>query len=455
MTIHLRLARTLAALAVLAVIAAPAAEASPGYAYGEVVDYPLVFPAAEPTATGYRSHFWDQRYNGDHHAQDLMTPKMTEVYAVASGTVRWVNWSSHPEDLNPDRCCSVVVGHDDGWETVYIHLNNDTPGTDDGKGWGIAPGVLPGARVERGQLIGWVGDSGNAEGTSPHLHFELWAPGDVAVDSFASLQEAEAARGSVCAGEKATGVDTNGDHRIDGTRFDDVLVGTGDADTIFAGAGDDLVCGGGGDDHLEGGPGADRLLGGEGDDFLAGGGDADTLLGGLGDDDLTGGGGGDFLAGHDGDDRLRGGPGKDDLLGGPGRDLLVASPGADYLNGGRGRDTVTFISAPEGVAADLAVGIAAGGVEATLVGFEMARGSSHDDALTGDGRRNTLLGLGGADILAGAAGNDRLLGGDGDDTLIGGEGDDFLDGGDGEGDSVEGGEGTDTCLGEVTAACEV
>jgi Ca2+-binding RTX toxin-like protein len=457
-THHLRPAAALATLAVLALVAGGAtpAAAAPGYAYGQLVDYPLVFPADQPVVTGYRTHFWDQRYNGDHHAQDLMGPKMTEVYAVATGTVRWVNWSSHPEDLNPEKCCSAVVQHDDGWETVYIHLNNDTPGTDDGQGWGIAPGVVPGARVERGQLIGWVGDSGNAEGTDPHLHFELWAPGDVAVDSFESLKEAQAARGSVCAGQKATRVDTDGDHRIGGTPFDDVIAGTGDADTVIAGAGDDLVCGGAGDDHLEGGPGADRLLAGEGNDFLAGGGDgvADILLGGPGDDDLTGGGGGDFLAGHDGDDRLRGGPGDDDLLGGPGRDLLVASPGTDYLNGGRGRDTVTFASAPAGVAADLAAGTAAGGAAAALVGFEMARGSSHDDALTGDGRRNTLLGLGGDDTLAGAAGNDRLLGGEGDDTLLGGEGDDFLDGGDGEADSADGGDGDDTCLAENPAACE-
>jgi Ca2+-binding RTX toxin-like protein len=115
---------------------------------------------------------------------------------------------------------------------------------------------------------------------------------------------------------------------------------------------------------------------------------------------------------------------------------------------------VTFAAAANAVTADLAAGTASGGVAATLVGLEMARGSSHDDVLTGDDRRNTLLGLGGADTLAGAAGNDRLLGGAGDDTLLGGEGDDFLDGGDGEADSADGGEGTDTCLAEAPSACE-
>lgn len=47
-------------------------------------------------------------------------------------------------------------------------LNNDTQhddGTysDDGEGWGIAEGLEKGTHVEAGQVIGWVGDSGNAE----------------------------------------------------------------------------------------------------------------------------------------------------------------------------------------------------------------------------------------------------------------------------------------------------
>ena len=132
----------------------------------------------------------------------------------------------------------------------------------------------------------------------------------------------------------------------------------------------------------------------------------------------------------------------------------MASPGTDYLNGGRGRDTVTFATAPEAVDADLLAGTAAGGATATLVGLEVARGSAHDDALTGDERRNTLLGLAGNDLLDGAGGNDRLVGGAGDDTLAGGAGDDLLDGGEGEADSADGGDGTDTCLAEATAACE-
>jgi hypothetical protein len=389
-----RLARTVLAASLaaasLAAGAAPAADAV-GYAYGQVVRYPLVFPVAAPHTLGTRSHFWDQRYNGDHHAQDIMADKMIEVYAAASGRVRWVNWSSNPEDPRPEKCCSVVVHHDDGWETVYIHLNNDLdPEADDGQGWGIAPGVVPGARVERGQLLGWVGDSGNAEETSPHLHFELWAPGDVAVDSFRSLQEAEAAQGYLCAGQKATRVDADGDHAITGTAFADVIVGSDEAEVITGRAGDDLICASGGDDIVGGGAGADVLLGGEG---------------------------------------------ADNLRGGPGRDLLVASPGPDTLEGGSGRDTASFATAAAGMIVDLAAGTAAGGSAALLAGIEAVRGSPHADQITGDGRRNVLAGWGGDDLLAGAAGNDRLLGGAGTDA-------------------ADGGDGTDTCRVEAPRNCE-
>jgi peptidoglycan hydrolase-like protein with peptidoglycan-binding domain len=40
-------------------------------------------------------------------------------------------------------------------------------------------------------LIGWVGDSGNAESTSPHLHFELRDPSDVIVNPYRALRTAE------------------------------------------------------------------------------------------------------------------------------------------------------------------------------------------------------------------------------------------------------------------------
>ncbi len=114
-----------------------------------------------------------------HQGIDIMTygVKGVPVVAPADGTVRYVNWSSDPNDLNPERCCTLAITHANGWETRYLHLNNDTPGTDDGLGWGIAEGIVPGASVTAGQLIGWVGDSGNAESTGPHVQWEVHKDG--------------------------------------------------------------------------------------------------------------------------------------------------------------------------------------------------------------------------------------------------------------------------------------
>ena len=175
------------------VLSASLALAHRSLAYGEMVDYPLVFPVGGSVSLG--DTFYAARSSGDHHAQDMMAPKMTPVFAVASGTISHVNFSSSPENLNADRCCTITIRHDDGWESWYIHLNNDTPGTDDGMAWGIVEGIVPGARVVAGQHIGWVGDSGNAEDTAPHVHFELHDPSGVVVNPYNALL---AACGSSC-----------------------------------------------------------------------------------------------------------------------------------------------------------------------------------------------------------------------------------------------------------------
>jgi hypothetical protein len=150
--------------------------------------YPMVFPMALPYT--FTESFGDARPGGrSHEGEDLMADaKGQEVYAAAAGTVRWIG----------STCCYLAIEHDDGWETWYIHLNNDTQNpdgtySDDGLGWGITPGIQVGSRVEAGQLIGLVGDSGNAEGNSPHLHFELRDPNDVPVDPVPSLRAAELA----------------------------------------------------------------------------------------------------------------------------------------------------------------------------------------------------------------------------------------------------------------------
>jgi murein DD-endopeptidase MepM/ murein hydrolase activator NlpD len=147
------------------------------------VVYPMLFPVAGEH--WFSRDFGDPRGPGRAHSGiDILAEKLTPVVAVADGTVRWMHAERGGE------CCALSIVHDDGWRSRYIHLNNDTPGTDDGRGYGIARGLRLGSRVRAGQVIGFVGDSGNAEATAPHLHFELLRPDGSAVDAFDSLQAA-------------------------------------------------------------------------------------------------------------------------------------------------------------------------------------------------------------------------------------------------------------------------
>lgn len=337
--------RTLVSLVLLLAssLAVPAARAhhgppyptGPDHAHGQMVAYPMVFPV------GGTNTFSDSFYSprccdpGEiHHAIDLMAAKMVPVYAVVNGTVESVNWSHSAEGIDPTRCCTLGIRHDDGWETWYIHLNNDTPGTDDGKGWGVAD-LVPGDRVTAGQLIGWVGDSGNAEYTSPHLHFELIDPHGVRVNPYKALRTARDQGGLPrCRGVNATIFgDSDGDGTITGTDGDDVIVGTVGDDLINAGEGDDLVCGGTGRDVIDGGPGEDTISGGGGTDILEGGDGADVITGGRGNDRILGGIGDDTLSGDDGSDALIGGSGGDDLRGGAGNDRMYGGSGDDVITG--------------------------------------------------------------------------------------------------------------------------
>ena len=147
--------------------------------------FEVVFPQ-ETSKTYFSSSFGDYRSGGrSHKGNDLMAPRLTEVYALADGVVFYVG-------INRLSGRNLKIDHGDGWESYYLHLNNDNPGTDDGDApWSltVAPGIEEGAAVAAGQLIGWVGDSGNAEWTAPHTHFEIHHDGR-AVNPYAILTDA-------------------------------------------------------------------------------------------------------------------------------------------------------------------------------------------------------------------------------------------------------------------------
>lgn len=133
-----------------------------------------VFP--HDTAAIRFSDSWGNRRPGGrrHSGTDIISPRGTEVLAVADGIVTEMG-ASHMSGY------FIRVEHADEWVTSYLHLNNDTNGTDDGAGgtWtAFHPTLQEGDEVVAGQVIGYVGDSGNAEGTIPHTHFEIKHDGE-------------------------------------------------------------------------------------------------------------------------------------------------------------------------------------------------------------------------------------------------------------------------------------
>lgn len=148
---------------------------------------PLVFPVVGTSS--YSPTFGACRDGCTrlHEGIDIMTYgwKGVPVVAAHDGVVTWAHVGGELAG------CGVIITANDGWSTVYTHLNTDLPGTDVDEAPCFAPGITVGTALSAGTVIGWVGDAGNAEETPPHLHFEVRHPSGVAVDPWVSLVGAE------------------------------------------------------------------------------------------------------------------------------------------------------------------------------------------------------------------------------------------------------------------------
>lgn len=86
-----------------------------------------------------------------HEGMDFVAPVGTEVYATGDGIVEEVESSMRGYGNK------IIINHGFGYKTLYAHLNGFN--------------VKPGQKVKRGDIIGWVGNSGLS--TAPHLHYEV------------------------------------------------------------------------------------------------------------------------------------------------------------------------------------------------------------------------------------------------------------------------------------------
>ena len=88
-----------------------------------------------------------------HTGVDWAAPRGTPIIAAGNGTVEKAGWDRGGYGNQ------TIIKHANGYETSYNHQS------------AIAKNVVPGAKVHQGQVIGWIGTTG--ESTGPHLHYEV------------------------------------------------------------------------------------------------------------------------------------------------------------------------------------------------------------------------------------------------------------------------------------------
>lgn len=176
---HRTTARGVICLAVmLGVVAGTATAAAP-----KVPEH-IIFPVVGKVQ--YTDDFGAPRGGGAHQGNDLMAAKRSPAVAAEAGRVKY--WTT-----SAAAGCMLYLYGESGTMYYYIHLNNDLTAKNDNRGKcvkGVAYAVSNGSRVAAGQQVGYVGDSGDANGIHAHLHFEVHPGGGRAVSPYPYLQKA-------------------------------------------------------------------------------------------------------------------------------------------------------------------------------------------------------------------------------------------------------------------------
>jgi hypothetical protein len=143
----------------------------------------IVFPVLG--TVDFSDDFGAPRPQGPHQGVDILAPRHALALAAEAGRVRFHMGSARAG-------CMLYLDGRSGTTYLYIHLNNDLTEGNDNRGAcvnGVAfpRGLKSGARVSAGQPIGFVGDSGDANGVHPHLHFERHPHGGAATNPYPYL----------------------------------------------------------------------------------------------------------------------------------------------------------------------------------------------------------------------------------------------------------------------------
>ncbi|MFA9444222.1 murein hydrolase activator EnvC [Egicoccus sp. AB-alg6-2] len=125
-----------------------------------------------PRITHFRDTWGHPRSGGRRHkGTDVFGPMGAEVYAITGGTI-----ARHTQGGLGG--ISLYLQGDDGNVYYYTHLQ------------GYAPLGAVGTRVEAGDLVAYNGDTGNARGGAPHIHFERKPGGGASVNPYPFLAAA-------------------------------------------------------------------------------------------------------------------------------------------------------------------------------------------------------------------------------------------------------------------------
>ncbi|NIK01388.1 M23 family metallopeptidase [Xanthomonas cannabis] len=152
------------------VSAAPAPAASAPTADASATGAGLLIPVQGIGREQLQDTFTDARSEGRvHDAIDILAPTGTPVLAVADGTVEKL--------FNSERGGLTVYQFAPGGTYCYYYAHLER----------YADGLAETQSIKRGQVIGYVGSTGNANPAAPHLHFEIhrlgpekqWWKGDV------------------------------------------------------------------------------------------------------------------------------------------------------------------------------------------------------------------------------------------------------------------------------------